>query len=69
MIQIVFARKASTCESKACPQRWRMRKEYNFSKSREKPYASLLKKQITIRLDEELIAYFNTISKGVGIAY
>lgn len=46
-----------------------MRKEYNFSKSREKPYASLLKKQITIRLDEELIAYFNTISKGVGIAY
>ena len=46
-----------------------MRKEYDFSKSRKNPYASLLKKQITIRLDEESIAYFKTISEGVGIPY
>ncbi len=46
-----------------------MRKEYDFSKSRKNPYASQLKKQITIRLDEESIAYFKTISEGVGIPY
>ena len=46
-----------------------MRKEYDFSKSRKNPYASQLKKQITIRLDEDSIAYFKTISEGVGIPY
>ena len=35
-----------------------MRKDYDFSKSRKNPYASQLKKQITIRLDEESIAWF-----------
>lgn len=46
-----------------------MRKEYDFSKSRKNPYASQLKKQITIRLDEEAIAYFKDISEEVGIPY
>ncbi|MDO9635690.1 MAG: BrnA antitoxin family protein [Thiobacillus sp.] len=46
-----------------------MRKEYDFSKSRKNPYASQLKKQITIRLDEDAIAYFKTISEEVGIPY
>lgn len=46
-----------------------MRKEYDFSKARTNPYASQLKKQITIRLDEESIAYFKAISKEVGIPY
>lgn len=39
-----------------------MRKEFDFSQSRKNPYASQLKKQITIRLDEDAIAYFKTIS-------
>jgi uncharacterized protein (DUF4415 family) len=46
-----------------------MRKEYDFSKSRKNPYASQLKKQITIRLDEDAIAYFKGISEEVGIPY
>ncbi len=46
-----------------------MRKEYDFSKSRKNPYATLLKKQITIRLDEDSISYFKTISEQVGIPY
>ena len=46
-----------------------MRKEYDFSKSRRNPYASQLKKQITIRLDEDAIAYFKGISEEVGIPY
>lgn len=46
-----------------------MRKEYDFSTARKNPYAAQLKKQITIRLDEESITYFKTISEEVGIPY
>lgn len=46
-----------------------MRKEYDFAKSRKNPYASQLKKQITIRLDKDSIAYFKGISEEVGIPY
>ncbi len=46
-----------------------MRKEYDFSKSRKNPYASQLKKQITIRLDEDAITYFKAVSEDVGIPY
>lgn len=33
-----------------------MREEYDFSKARRNPYAAQLKKQVTIRLDEESMA-------------
>ena len=46
-----------------------MRKEYDFSKARKKPYASMLKKPITIRLDEDSASYFKSVSEEVGIPY
>ena len=46
-----------------------MREEYDFSKARKNPYASQLKKQITIRLDGDSITYFKSISEDVGIPY
>ena len=46
-----------------------MRKEYDFSAARKNPYAAKLKKQITIRLDQESITYFKAISEDVGIPY
>ena len=46
-----------------------MRKSYDFSKARRNPYARRLKKQITIRLDEDSIKYFKTVSEDVGIPY
>ena len=46
-----------------------MRKEYDFSAARKNPYAAQLKKQITIRLDEDSITYFKAISEDVGIPY
>lgn len=46
-----------------------MRKEYDFSKAKKNPYASQLKKQITIRLDGDAIDYFKSISEKVGIPY
>ncbi|MDR2637420.1 MAG: BrnA antitoxin family protein [Zoogloeaceae bacterium] len=46
-----------------------MLKEYNFSNARKNPYASRLKRQVTIRLDEESIAYFKSLSGEMGIPY
>jgi uncharacterized protein (DUF4415 family) len=46
-----------------------MRKEYDFSKARQNPYAAQLKKQITIRLDEDSIGCFKSISEQVGIPH
>ncbi len=46
-----------------------MRKEYDFSAARKNPYAAQLKKQITIRLDEESVNYFKAISEEVGMPY
>lgn len=46
-----------------------MRKEYDFTKARKNPYAAQLKKQVTIRLDEDSITYFKGLSEEVGIPY
>lgn len=46
-----------------------MRAEYDFSKSRQNPYAKQLKKQITIRVDEDAIEYFKALSGDMGIPY
>ena len=46
-----------------------MRDEYDFSKARKNPYATQLKKSITIGLDEDSVAYFKGISEEVGIPY
>ena len=46
-----------------------MREEYDFSKSQKNPYASKLKRPITIRLDEDSVSYFKSISDEIGIPY
>lgn len=46
-----------------------MKKHYDFSKARRNPYASRLKKQVTIRLDEQTIGYFKKLSSESGIPY
>lgn len=46
-----------------------MRKQYDFSSSRKNPYASQLKKSVTIRLDEDSITYFKSMSEQTGIPY
>lgn len=46
-----------------------MRNDYDFSKATKNPYASQVNKHITIRLDEESINYFKSVSEGVGIPY
>ena len=44
-----------------------MRDEYDFSKAKQNPYASKLKKQITINIDTETIEYFT--KAGISIEY
>ena len=46
-----------------------MRKEYDFSRSIKNPYAKKLKKQITIRIDQETIQYFKKLSEELGVPY
>ncbi len=46
-----------------------MRKSYDFSKGKRNPYAKRLKKQITIRLDEQTLAYFKELSEETEIPY
>lgn len=46
-----------------------MRKEYDFSRARPNPYAKRLKRPVTIRLDEETIAYFKALADESEIPY
>jgi predicted DNA binding CopG/RHH family protein len=46
-----------------------VKKEYDFSKGRRNPYAKLLKRQVTIRLDQATIAYFKQLAEESEIPY
>jgi uncharacterized protein (DUF4415 family) len=48
-----------------------MKEEYDLSimKSRPNPYVKQVKKQVTMRLEEEVVDYFKEMAKGVGIPY
>lgn len=48
-----------------------MKAEYDFSKmkSRKNPYASKLKRSVTIRLGEDVIDYFKEMADETGIPY
>mgnify|MGYP001286692204 CR=1 FL=1 len=48
-----------------------MKKEYDFSKMKsvKNPYAKFLKKQITIKINDNTIAYFKNLANETGITY
>lgn len=48
-----------------------MRKEYNLKEMKLKPnpYASKLKKSVTIRLDNDVIEYFKKLGKKTNTPY
>ena len=48
-----------------------MKAEYYLSKmkSRKNPYASKLKKSVTMRLSEDVISYFKDMSEENGVPY
>ena len=46
-----------------------MKKHYDFSKGKKNPYARRLKRQITIRLDEDTLAYFKQLAEDAEVPY
>ncbi len=48
-----------------------MKPEYDFSKmkSRPNPYASKLKKPVTMRLSEDVVTYFKAMAQETGVPY
>jgi uncharacterized protein (DUF4415 family) len=48
-----------------------MKAEYDLStmKSRKNPYASKLKKSVTMRLSEDVIGYFRSMAIEAGVPY
>jgi uncharacterized protein (DUF4415 family) len=48
-----------------------MKAEYDFSKmkSRKNPYASKLKKPVTMRLSEDVVEYFKAMAAEAGVPY
>jgi antitoxin component of RelBE/YafQ-DinJ toxin-antitoxin module len=46
-----------------------MKKNYDFSNAVRNPYAKRLKRQLTIRLDEETIEYFQGLSREMSLPY
>lgn len=48
-----------------------MKAEYDLSKmkSRKNPYASKLKKSVTMRLSEDVVEYFKGMASEAGVPY
>jgi uncharacterized protein (DUF4415 family) len=48
-----------------------MKAEYNLAqlKSRKNPYASKLKKPVTMRLSEDVVVYFKGMADEAGVPY
>jgi len=46
-----------------------MRKNYDFSSAVRNPYPKRLKRQLTIRLDEETISFFQGLSREMSLPY
>ncbi len=46
-----------------------MKKEYDFTKSVKNPYLKKLKKQISIRIENDTIEYFKKLASETDIPY
>ena len=46
-----------------------MKENYDFSKSKKNPYIKKLKKQISIRIEEDTISYFKKLSDELDVPY
>ena len=46
-----------------------MKKEYDFSKSIKNPYIKKLKKQISIRIENDTVEYFKKLASEIDIPY
>lgn len=47
----------------------KMKKEYDFSKSIKNPFVKKLKKQISIRIENDTVEYFKKLASEIDIPY
>lgn len=64
-----FCLQSNEARTATVPSIFSMKEEYDFSQSTKNPYIKKLKKQVTIRLEEEVIIYFKNLSEQTGIPY
>jgi len=71
VVRIISARKATKRESAFYRGKSTMKAEYDLAKlkSRKNPYASKLKKPVTIRLSEDVVEYFKGMAIESGVPY
>jgi uncharacterized protein (DUF4415 family) len=46
-----------------------LKKHYDFSNAKRNPYARRLKRQVTIRIDQDTLGYFGALAEDMGIPY
>jgi uncharacterized protein (DUF4415 family) len=46
-----------------------MREEYDFTKAQKNPYARKLKRQVTLRMDEDTVSYFKKMAQEIDVPY
>ena len=68
-MRLISARKADFDELSLHQYVQKMRQPYDFRNAMKNPYASQLKKSVTIRLDERSISYFKGLADETGIPY
>ena len=65
----LFLQEKPTCRNQNNMEASKMRDHYDFSNGIKNPYADKLKKQITIRLDDQVIDYFKNMAEETGMPY
>jgi uncharacterized protein (DUF4415 family) len=46
-----------------------MREEYDFARAQKNPYARKLKRQVTLRMDEDTVSYFKKMAQEIDVPY
>ncbi len=67
IVRLISARKATSSERAQYDARWK--RSLDFSKGQRNPYASKLKRPVTIRLDEFTVDYFKAMAEDTEIPY
>ncbi len=46
-----------------------MKKQYDFTKAKRSPFAKMMKRPISIRIDNDVLDYFQDQAKRLGVKY
>ena len=69
VIRIISARRTSRVKRAEHARVGPMRHNYDFWKAKRNPYAKHLKRQVTIRLDQDTLEYFKALAPESRVPY